>query len=392
MLTLPVDDQITIKDLVLDPYSIYKDMRAHRPLQKINALGRVLLTKAEHTKQVKDDPATFSSNDPNTPMQRAFQAHTLMRKDGAEHMRERMAMAPSYSAKNITSHWMPIYQKIADQIVAELPSDGVVDLFPALAGPFAARCLAQLLGLPTASDEQMQRWSQVLIDGAGNFGWDPAPFEQSDAANAEMNRFIDEATAAHLSDPNPSVLSEMVNADDPIELSQIRSNLKIAIGGGLNEPRDALLTILYGLLTNPDQLEAAKANALWGDAFDEGVRWVAPIQISSRLVTQDTEIGGYAIPKGETVMTSQASANHDEDIWENPEHFDIFREKKPHQAFGNGPHFCQGKHVARRMLVDILLPRLFERFPHMHLPDPSVVKFRGFGFRGAINLPVKLTT
>src|SRR6266436_765553 len=79
-------------------------------------------------------------------------------------------------------------------------------------------------------------------------------------------------------------------------------------GGGINEPRDALLTILYGLLTNPDQLEAVRAGGKWRSAFEEGVRWVAPIQASSRLVMEDTEIRGCLIPRGDTVMTIQASA------------------------------------------------------------------------------------
>jgi len=390
MTVLPVDNQTTIADLVRDPYPIYKRLRATHPVIKVEAVGRILLTKAHDTKWVKDTPDIFSSDDPNTPMRRAFLAHTLMRKDGAEHMRERMAMAPAYSAKNITSHWMPIYEKIADDMISGLPAGETIDLFPTLAGPFAARCLAQLLGLPDASDDDMQRWSQTLIDGAGNFGWDPAPFEASDRANAEIDAFMDKVIPGHKASPNPSVLSTMVTADDPIELSQIRSNIKIAIGGGLNEPRDALLTILYGLLTNPDQCARVMDEGAWGDAFDEGVRWVAPIQVSSRFVTQDTTIGGIDISKGETVMTAQASANHDEDIWPDGDLFDATRTKRPHQSFGNGPHFCQGKHIARRMLADILLPKLFDRFPNMSLPDPSIVRFRGFGFRGAVNFPVTL--
>lgn len=390
MTDVPVDTQIAIPDLVRDPYPIYQRLRAVHPVIKVASVGRILLTKAEDTKWVKDNPEIFSSDDPNTPMKRAFLAHTLMRKDWAEHMRERMAMAPAYSAKNITQHWMPLYEKIADEFVAGLPKGETVDLFPALAGPFAARCLAQLLGLPEASDDDMQRWSQTLIDGAGNFGWDPALFEDSDRANAEMDAYMDEVIPRHFAEPNPSALCAMVTAEDPIELSQIRSNIKIAIGGGLNEPRDALLTILYGLLTNPEQRDHVVRESTWGDAFDEGVRWVAPIQVSSRLVTTDTEIRGVAIPKGETVMTVQASANHDEDIWPDGHLFDATRSKRPHQAFGNGPHFCQGKHIARRMLADILLPRLFERFPDMSLPDPSQVQFSGFGFRGALNFPVTL--
>ena len=141
---------------------------------------------------------------------------------------------------------------------------------------------------------------------------------------------------------------------------------------------------------NPDQMEACREDALWTAAFEEGVRWVAPIQVSARLVTDDTQIRGYDIPRGETVMTIQASANHDEDLYEHPERFDMFRPKRPHQAFGNGPHFCQGTHIARRMLADIMLPMLFDRFPNMRLPDPSKVQFYGFGFRGPLQLPVIL--
>jgi cytochrome P450 len=389
-MSLPVNTQITIAQLVRDPYPVYRHLRANSPVIKVAALGRTLLTKADDTKWVKDNPVLFSSDDPNTPMKRAFLAHTLMRKDGAEHMRERMAMAPAYSARTIKDHWMPIYEGIANTFVAGLPKGETVDLFNALAAPFAARCLAQLLGLPQATDAEMIRWSQVLIDGAGNFGWDPALFTDCDLANAEMDAAMETMIPRHRADPNPSALCAMVTAEDPIEMSQIKSNIKIAIGGGLNEPRDALLTILYGLLTNPDQRDHVVAQGAWGEAFDEGVRWVAPIQVSSRLVTQDTEMRGIPLPKGEVVMTIQASANHDEDIWTDGHLFDVARDKKPHQAFGNGPHFCQGKHIARRMLADILLPRLFARFPNMTLPDPNAVLFRGFGFRGAITCPVTL--
>ncbi len=386
----PLDDSITIQQLTLDPYPIYKRLRAEAPVLRVKSVGRTLLTKAEDTKYVKDNPELFSSDDPQTPMERAFRAHTLMRKDGAEHARERGAMAPSFSARNITQCWTPIYTKIAEDFVGSLPRGETVDLFPTLAGPYAARTLTRLLGIPEASDDDMQRWSQILIDGAGNFGWADELFAQCDAANDEMDALFDKAAERHRKDPDQSALSVMVNAEDPIPMSQIYANVKIAIGGGINEPRDALLTIIYGLLSNPDQFEACKADGMWLQAFEEGVRWVAPIQVSSRLVTEDTEIRGCLIPKGDTVMTVQASANHDEDLYEDGHLFDIFRPKQPHQAFGNGPHFCQGTHVARRMLANIMLPMLFDRFPNMTLADPSKVDFYGFGFRGPRHLPVTL--
>ena len=180
------------------------------------------------------------------------------------------------------------------------------------------------------------------------------------------------------------------NADDPIETTQIYSNIKIAIGGGINEPRDALNTILFGLLTNPDQLRQVKQQDDWERAFEEGIRWVAPIQVSSRLVMEDTEIRGFHIPKGDTIMTIQASANRDEDRYEDGESFQVYRERQSHQAFGNGPHFCQGTHVARRAVAHVMLPMLFDRFPDMTIPDLDDVIWRGFGFRGPTQIPVKL--
>ena len=386
----PLDEEITLQQLDEDPYPIYQRLRRDAPVLRVKATGRTLLTKAEDTKYVKDNPALFSSNDPNTPMKRAFQAHTLMRKDGDDHMRERMAMAPAFSPKVIRTDWMPQYMRVAEEYVSRLPRGETVDLFPALAGPYAARGLAILLGIEEASDDDLQHWSQTLIDAAGNFGRQDEPFARSDRANDEMNRLFDSLQDRHRAVPNNSALSVMLNADDPIETTQIYSNIKIAIGGGINEPRDALNTILYGLLTNPDQLAEVKRQNDWERAFEEGIRWVAPIQVSSRLVMEDTEIRGCHIPKGDTVMTIQASANRDEDRYEDGESYQVYREKKSHQAFGNGPHFCQGSHVARRAVAAVMLPLLFEKFPNMSIPNLDDVIWRGFGFRGPTQIPIRL--
>ncbi len=386
----PLDDTITLADLNLDPYPIYRRLRRETPVVRVKQTGRTMLTKAEDTRYVKDNPQLFSADDPNTPMKKAFWAQTLMRKDGEAHKRERMAMAPAFAPKVIQNDWMPHYTRIAEEYVSRLPRGEVVDLFPALSGPYAARGLAVLLGMEEASDEEMQRWSQALIDGAGNFGWLDEPFARSDQANTEIHALLDSLQDRHRAVPNNSAFSVMLNAEEPIEETQIYANIKIAIGGGINEPRDALNTIVYGLLTNPDQLEDVKATENWDAAFEEGIRWVAPIQASSRLVKEDTEIRGCAIRKGDTVMTIQASANRDEDLYEDGENYNVHRPKAPHQAFGNGPHFCQGTHVARRALGKIMLPLLFDRFPDMSLPDPEQVIWRGFGFRGPIQIPVLL--
>ncbi|MEP3045199.1 MAG: cytochrome P450 [Roseibium sp.] len=390
MAVAPVDETLTLDELTRDPYPIYRRMRAQSPIVSVPAANRIFLTKAKHTKMVKEDPVLFSSDDPVTPMRRAFQAHTLMRKDGAEHRGERMAMQPAFTPKVIKTDWSALYCDIATRYLDRLPRGETVDLFSDLCAPVSARILAHILGLDEVSDADMQRWSQTLIDAAGNFGFADEPFEKSDAANAEMNAVFDKIIPRHKAEPNNSAFAVMLNASNPIQMSQIYANLKIAIGGGINEPRDALATIIYGLLNNPDQLEQVRRQEAWVDAFEEGVRWVAPIQASSRRATEDLEIDGIEIPEGVTLMTIQASANRDEDIFENGEVFDVFRPKAPHQAFGSGPHHCAGAHIARRTVGEIMLPMLFERFPNMSLNKAEDVVWSGFGFRGPLNLPVTL--
>ena len=101
----PVDETLSIEELTRDPYPVYRRFRNESPVIRVASVGRTMVTRAQDTRYIKDNPALFSSDDPQTPMKKAFQAHTLMRKDGEAHRRERMAMAPTFGAKVIQEHW-----------------------------------------------------------------------------------------------------------------------------------------------------------------------------------------------------------------------------------------------------------------------------------------------
>jgi len=220
MTQAPTDDTITFEQLTKSPYPIYERLRAETPVLKVKAVGRTLLTKAADTRAVKDNPVLFSSNDPDTPMERTFHAHTLMRKDGKEHLRERMAMMPAFSPKNIKTLWTPAYEKLANEYLDRLPRNEIIDLFPVLAGPVAARILSVLLGIEQATDNEMQQWSQALIDGAGNFNWADEPFERVDTMHVKMDAIIEAQARKLKNSPDQTALSVMVNADNPIPMSQ----------------------------------------------------------------------------------------------------------------------------------------------------------------------------
>ena len=387
---IPVDTQTTLEMLEDAPAEVYARLRKGSPIVRLQALGgRIVFTKAEDTTRVKTDAEHFWSTDTTSPMQRAFGGHTLMRKDGCPHLKERRAMEPALDPDHI-QRWKPAFARLTDRLLDDLAAHKSVDLLSAFAAPISAGYLRTVLGLHGAGEERLFDWATSLVRGAMNGSFDPEIFKISDQANVEMNACFDRMIEQHRAAPDGSVLSAMINATDPLEISQIRTNMKICIGGAVIETRDALLSTIYGLLCNPDQLRHCKASGNWDLACQEGLRWVAPIQASPRMVKKALVMRGLLIPEGETVMAIQASANHDEDLWDASDRFDIHRSPLSHQTFGEGAHKCLGVYVYRLLAAEIVLPRLFERFPALCLADRAAVKFKGFAFRGPTSMEVYL--
>ena len=387
---IPLDTQTTLKMLEDDPAKVYARLRKVSPIVRLQALGgRIVFTKAEDTTRVKTDAEHFWSTDTTSPMQRAFGGHTLMRKDGCPHLKERRAMEPALDPEHI-KRWASVFANLTDRLLEDLASHKSVDLLPSFANRISAGYLKIVLGLDDAGKDQLFDWANALVRGAMNASFDLEVFATSDSANNEMDACFDRMIEQHLTTPDGSVLSTMINASDPLEISQIRTNMKICIGGAVIETRDALLSTIYGLLRHPDQLRHCKETGHWDRACQEGLRWVAPIQASPRIVKKALVMRGFLIPEGETVMAIQASANHDEEHWDGADRFDIHRSHLNHQTFGEGAHRCLGDHVYRLLVAKIVLPKLFERFPVLCLADPRSEKFEGFAFRGPTSIKVNL--
>ena len=387
---IPLETQTTLKMLEDDPAKVYARLRKVSPIVRLQALGgRIVFTKAEDTTRVKTDAEHFWSTDTTSPMQRAFGGHTLMRKDGCPHLKERRAMEPALDPEHI-KRWASVFANLTDRLLEDLASHKSVDLLPSFANLISAGYLKIVLGLDDAGKDQLFDWANALVRGAMNASFDLEVFATSDSANNEMDACFDRMIEQHLTTPDGSVLSTMINASDPLEISQIRTNMKICIGGAVIETRDALLSTIYGLLRHPDQLRHCKETGHWDRACQEGLRWVAPIQASPRIVKKALVMRGFLIPEGETVMAIQASANHDEEHWDGADRFDIHRSHLNHQTFGEGAHRCLGDHVYRLLVAKIVLPKLFERFPVLCLADPRSEKFEGFAFRGPTSIKVNL--
>ncbi|MET1065283.1 MAG: cytochrome P450 [Arthrobacter sp.] len=385
--TAPVADWVTIADLHRDPFPIYHKMREEAPVHWVPEVGRFMVTSYEACHLIENDQETFSANETGSLMKRAM-GHSMLRKDDPEHDVERKSYGSVLRPKAIKEKWNAIFEQNSETYLARLEAAGPgADLITEYAAPYAAENLRLIMGFHNATQEDMQRWSQTMINGTGNYADDAEVWAASKKSYDEVDDAIDEVLPYLLRNPDGSLLSGL--ASMPIPLEAIRANMKMTIGGGLNEPRDVLGVAAWALLRDPAQLDLVKANpTLFPAVFEEAVRWVAPIGMYPRETTTETVLGGITLPKGARLGVVVGAANRDPAVFADPDAFDINREKKPHLAFGGGNHFCAGAWVARASVAGTALPQLFSRLKNLRLdPDQTAVD-AGWVFRGMATLPV----
>lgn len=379
---------VPIEALISDPYPVFDRIRDMGSAVWVESANIHLVTRYQDIHTVERNAEIFASTNLMSLMN-AVMGHSLMRKDFDEHKRERRAVEPVFRPRNVQVHMAPYFRTLVDDLIDRFQDDGRTDLFGSFAEPLASRALVWMLGLGDVAWRDIAWWSQALMDGVGNFHGDPVIAALAEKAGTAINQAIDDVIDHHASAANGSIISAMVTAEDPHTLEQVRANVKVIIGGGLNEPRDSVLTLLLGLLSNPDQLVTYQQDPkLCKAAFEEAIRWVAPIGMYPRRVTQNTVLGDTALNEGDQLGICVGAADRDPRQFDNPHGFDIHRSGNRHLGFGAGPHFCAGAWVARQMVGEIAVPRLLERLSNLQLdPDKRVVQ-KGWVFRGPISLPV----
>jgi cytochrome P450 len=194
-------------------------------------------------------------------------------------------------------------------------------------------------------------------------------------------------------EPDDSTIASMLTSGCPVgkhrEIDAVMPSLKVIITGGMQEPGHGAGSCMYGLLTNPDQLDWVREDpSRWDDAVHEGLRWVAPIGTQVRQSVADIELHGVTIPAGSAVGALLSSACRDESVFEHPDDFDVRRPRVPNAAFGFGPHFCAG-HAFARGQESIALRTLVDAMPDLRLDDDYDVEFRGWEFRAPTSLHVR---
>ena len=381
--------RITLDDLVKNPYPHYRTLRDGGVVW-VEAIGRWMVTRWDDVGGVETARSDFSANETNSNLTRVI-GHQMLREDGAAHKRLRSA-ASDPLRQPVVKERTAAFRRIADELLDAMADKGRADLVADFAAPFSGLCLAEVLGLADAGADDIQRWSQNIMSGSSNYADDPAVWASAAAATAEIDAAVDAALGGD-GPPAGSIIHAMAAADGagrPLTFDEVSANVKVMIGGGYNEPRDAIGTAVLGLLGHADQLAAVLADAgLWPRVVEEAVRWVAPIGVAPREVIRPLRLAGSELEPGARVMVNFAAANRDERHWDRPDDFDIHRPKTRNVAFGVGHHFCLGVWMARHQVGAIALPALFARLREMEIDhdDPPVV--RGWVFRGPTEMWIK---
>ena len=374
---LPVEFNIVYEDFFKNPYPMLAELRKKAPISFVPQLNAILLSKHEDIFVCEKNTAVFSSIQPDGLMTRLM-GQNMMRKDGDEHKRERHVIFPTVSPKTTQNVWKQKFVDHTKKILNNLSKKQEIDLVNEFAKPVSAEALKSITGLTNMTWQEMDRVSQGMIDGCANYNQNKMVEENCHRCTASIDFHIQERLEQDLGS-DPSLLSVFALKNEKFEI--ISANVKLAISGGQNEPRDAIAGTIATLLQNPIQLEKILNGEFdWLIAFEEYARWMSPIGMSPRRIAKDFSYKGFNFFENDRVFLMFGSANRDEDIFEKPNEFMLDRDVARSISFGAGPHFCAGAWISKTLISEVAIPMLFEKFPNMKLL--SRVEYSGWAFRG----------
>lgn len=351
------------------------------------------ITRFKHVVEIEEDPSLFSSEQGfmlADIKQGDAESRSFMSQDPPRNLAVRRLILPMASADNLKSLQQAVAGMV-DQLLDQLPFHEPFDWVEAVAVPLSMQVLALSMGVPIEDCDKLRQWSESAVahrsqpDGSDNpeFG-----SELSDC----YDYFMAHCRAMADQPEQMNFISRLVKSEKTKQLSdrQLFNSLIILLVGGNETTRHAVAASALLFDVHPDQRRLLYSNPqLLAPAMSEVVRLQTPLSYMRRTVTQDCCFDNHALKRGDKVVLWYASANRDEDQFDNPSQFRIVRANHDrHLAFGAGPHHCIGKHVAL-LELKLLWQRLIERGLTVRaIAEPKRV--RSNFVNGFTSLPVEM--
>ncbi|MFB7539485.1 cytochrome P450 [Streptomyces zaomyceticus] len=340
--------------------------------------GYWAVTRHADVKYVSTHPELFSSNE-NTAVIR-FNEHItrdqievqkliMLNMDPPEHTRVRQIVQRGFTPRAIRNLETALRDRahaIVDEARRGADADGTFDFVTRVAVELPLQAIAELIGVPQGDRSRIFDWSNKMV------AYDDPEYAITEEIGAEaameLIGYSMNMAAARKECPAADIVSQLVAAEGQGNLSSDEFGffvLLLAVAGN-ETTRNAISHGMHAFLTHPDQWELFKRERPVTTA-EEIVRWATPVVSFQRTATQDTELGGQKIAKGDRVGLFYSSANNDPEVFTDPERFDITRDPNPHLGFGGGgPHFCLGKSLAIKE-IELIFNALADALPDLTL-------------------------
>jgi cytochrome P450 len=313
-----------------------------RPDLFLNAPGIVVMTE-EQRRSRESDTALAAMR-------------TIIEMDPPEHRSLRKVASPWFTPRALGRLDAAIDES-ARSVVDRLAGDsgeGECDFARDVAAAHPLRILSTILGVPREQEPEILRLTNQL------FAADDPELQRDGEDRAEAIRELGlelyqlfakviEDRRAHPRDDLASVLANARIGGEPMGPMETFGYYLITFTAGHDTTKNALAGGMRALVEHPDELAKLRRRpSLMGSAVEEVVRWTTPVNYMKRTASRDVELCGQKIREGEHLVLFYASANRDDEVFDDPFAFRVDREPNRHLAFGIGEHFCLGANLARR--------------------------------------------
>jgi cytochrome P450 len=308
--------------------------------------------------------------------------------DPPAHSRIRQLAGKAFTPRRVEA-LRPRAQQVASALIDYMVAAGPpADLVSDFSFAFPAIVICELLGIPEADRGTFRTWTDAIVSTTGSVT------ESGQDAYLQLAGYLADRFAQRRTNPGDDLLTWLVQARDDQDRLTETELLFLGMAllvGGYETTAHQITNMVYTLLTHPPQLrQLTEQPELLAAAVEEMLRFIAfGNAINPRIATADVEVGDVLVRAGEPVLCSRSSANHDENVFANPDELDLGRDPNPHVAFGYGPHFCIGAHLAR-MELQVALGTIFSRLPalRMAVPEDSLAWNSRTIMRGLSAFPV----
>ncbi len=302
------------------------------------------------------------------------------------HTRLRRLVSRSFTARRVQALKESV-AALVDDLVEGLADGG--DFVEKLAFPLPVAVIGELLGVPEADRPGFQPlvrdWTRIL----DVFDLDALALanEAATSLRAYLGDLVDERRRAPQDDLLSALVTEPGGDGEVLDREEAVTMAALLFSAGFETTTHLLGNGLVALLEHPDQAALVRDDpAVVATAAEELVRFDSSVQITNRVALADTEVAGVPVAAGDRLVCYLGAANRDPDKFTDPDRLDVTRNEGGPLSFGGGIHYCLGAPLAR-LEVQLALPRLLARHPHLRL-DGTPQRREGLTLRGYLSLPV----